>query len=107
VTLRALTELNETTVANAAGSISHIVSADVSHALLRNLTIGADVAFNDKRYKGAALAERSWIGALRSEYAFNRYLRVRGSYAYETLESSQPGASYNAHTFLVGLRVSP
>ena len=107
LTLRAATELNETTVAGAAGAVSHTLSADVSHALLRNLTLGAGLSFNDTQYKGAPINERTWVGALRSEYAFNRLLRVRGSYAYEKVDSSQAGASYNAHVFLLGLRLTP
>lgn len=105
VTLRAATELNETTVAAASGSIGHTVSADVAHALLRNLTLGAGVSFNDTRYKGASINERAWSGTLRAEYAFNRWLRVRGSYSYESLSSSQPGSSYDAHVVLLGLRL--
>ncbi|MDP2357875.1 MAG: outer membrane beta-barrel protein [Beijerinckiaceae bacterium] len=107
LTLRAATELNETTVAGASGAISHTLSADVSHALLRNLTLGAGLSFNDTQYKGAPITERTWVGALRSEYAFNRLLRMRGSYAYEKLDSSQAGASYNAHILLLGLRLTP
>lgn len=107
LTLRAATQLNETTVAGAAGAISHTLSADVSHALLRNFTIGAGLSFNDSNYKGAPITERTWVGTLRGEYAFNRYLRARGSYSYETLDSSQVGASYNAHVFLLGLRLNP
>ncbi len=107
LTLRAATELNETTVAGAAGAVSHTLSADVSHALLRNLTLGAGLSMNDTHYKGAPINERTWVGTLRSEYAFNRLLRVRGSYAYETVDSSQAGANYNAHVFLLGLRLTP
>ena len=94
-------------MAGAAGAVSHTLSADVSHALLRNLTLGAGLSFNDTQYKGAPINERTWVGALRSEYAFNRLLRVRGSYAYEKVDSSQAGASYNAHVFLLGLRLTP
>lgn len=107
VTARAATELNETTVAGASGSISHIVSVDVAHALLRNVTIGGGLAFTDTQYRGASIGERTWAGALRAEYAFNRYLRARGSYSYEKLNSSQPGASFDAHVFLLGMRVTP
>ncbi len=107
LTLRAATELNETTVAGAAGAVSHTLSADVSHALLRNLTLGAGLSMNDTQYKGAPIDERTWVASLRSEYAFNRLLRVRGSYAYEKLDSSQVSASYNAHVFLLGLRLNP
>lgn len=107
LTLRAATELNETTVAGASGAVSHTLSADVSHALLRNLTLGAGLSMNDTQYKGAPIDERTFVGSLRSEYAFNRFLRMRASYAYEKLDSSQAGASYNAHVFLLGLRLNP
>jgi hypothetical protein len=107
VTLRAGTEFNETTVANAAGSVSHRLSADVSHALMRNFTIGGGVAFADNSYKGVSIDERTWVGSLRAEYSLNRNFVVRGSYAHEKLTSSQPGAGYGAHIFLLGLRMQP
>ena len=107
LTLRAATELNETTVAGSSGAVSHTLSADVSHALLRNLTLGAGLSLNETQYKGAPIDERTFVGSLRSEYAFNRFLRMRASYAYEKLDSSQVGASYNAHVFLLGLRLNP
>ncbi len=107
LTLRALTQLNETTVAGSSGAISHTVSADVSHALFRNFTIGGGLAYNDTNYKGAPITERTWVGTLRGEYAFNRFLRARGSYSYEKLDSTQVGASFNAHVFLLGLRLNP
>lgn len=107
VTLRAATEFNETTIANASGAVSRRISADVSHALLRNLTLGAGVSFADTSYKGVSITERTWGGALRADYAFNRNLVLRGSYAHERLWSSQPGAGYGAHVFLLGLRIQP
>lgn len=107
VTLRAATQFNETTVAGASGSISRVAGADVSHALFRNFTVGAGLTYTDTRYDGAPIAERAWVGALRGEYAFTRYLRMRGSYAYEKLDSTQPGAGFDAHVFLLGLRLTP
>lgn len=107
VTARAATELNETTVQGASGSISHTVSVDVAHALFRHVTLGAGLAFTDTQYRGASIAEQTWAGALRAEYAFNRYLRARGSYSYEKFHSTQPGDGYNAHVFLLGMRVTP
>ena len=94
-------------MAGSSGAVSHTLSADVSHALLRNLTLGAGLLLNDTQYKGAPIDERTFVGSLRSEYAFNRFLRMRASYAYEKLDSSQAGASYNAHVFLLGLRLNP
>ncbi|MBX9759996.1 MAG: outer membrane beta-barrel protein [Beijerinckiaceae bacterium] len=107
VTLRAATEFNETTIANASGAVSRRLSADVSHALMRNLTLGAGVSFSDTAYKGVAITEQTLAGALRADYSFNRNLVLRGSYAHERLWSSQPGAGYGAHVFLLGLRIQP
>jgi hypothetical protein len=34
-------------------------------------------------------------------------MAVRGSYAFERLKVNTPGETYNAHTFLLGMRVTP
>ena len=105
VTLRGTTDFFETTLANASGVISRRGQIDVSHALLRNLTIGATASLTNNRYRGANISENFYVAGLKAEYSLTRSIVVKGSYTHERLKSSVPGADYTANVFLVGLRL--
>lgn len=107
LTVRAATEFGETTIANASGFLSRRASLDVAHALLRNFTLGAGVAFTDSDYRGVSLSEQTVTASLRADYNVNRNLALRGSFAHERLWSSQAGSGYGAQVFLLGLRLQP
>jgi hypothetical protein len=46
-------------------------------------------------------------GGVRLEYKFSRLVALRGSYLYENQRVNVPGSSYQAHTFLLGMRLTP
>jgi hypothetical protein len=105
VTLTAATNLNETTVAGASGAVSRTVSLAVSHALLRNLTLGAvgAIGFND--YNGVDVRETSYSATLKADYNLTRSIVVRGSFTHERLKSTAVGSDYTANVFLLGLKL--
>lgn len=105
VSLRGATTLAETTVANASGAVNRALTIDVSHALLRNLTLGAAGTFGVNEYKGVTLRENTFSGTLRAEYLLNRGVSVRGSFTHERLQSTNPGSDYTANVFLLGLKL--
>ena len=104
VSLRSSTTLNETTVANSAGAVNRSMTLDISHALLRNLTIGAVGVFGVNEYKGVNIRENTLSAGLKAEYKLNRSLSIRGSFTHERLNSTTPGSDYTANVFLLGLK---
>ena len=105
VTLRAATSANETTLANASGYISQRTSVEISHALLRNLTLGGIAQWQHDKYQGLALSQDTFTGTLKAEYALTRSIVVKGSFTHERLKSSVPGSDYTANVYLLGLRL--
>lgn len=105
VTLRGTTNFFETTLAGASGAISRTGSVEVSHALLRNLTIGMTASLTNNQYRGVSLNENYYTAGLKAEYSLTRSIVIKGSYTYERLKSSQLGADYTANVFLLGLRL--
>ncbi len=105
VTLRAATTANETTQLNSSGYISRRVSAEINHALLRNLTLGGIAQWQNDKYQGIALNQDTFTGTLKAEYALTRSVVVKGSFTHERLKSSVPGADYTANVYLLGLRL--
>jgi hypothetical protein len=105
VTLRGSTTLNETTVANASGSLTHTITGQISHDLLRNLTISAVGSYFTNDYQGASLNEKGYSAGVKLEYKITRSIAVRASYSHERLSSNSVGDDYTANVFLVGLRI--
>jgi len=105
LTLRAESTLNETTIANAAGSVTRRGSLTVSHALLRNLDLSATALWQNNDYRGISLTETIYEGRLQAAYSLTRSVVVKGSFNHTRLKSSRPGADYTANVFLLGLRL--
>jgi hypothetical protein len=104
VTLRGTTAFEETSVSNASGAVVRRLTLEVSHALLRNVTLTALGTFQDTRYRGVTLEEKYFNGTLRAEYNLTRTVAVRASYTFEHLKSTSVGSDYTANVFLLGLR---
>ncbi|MBL8588364.1 MAG: outer membrane beta-barrel protein [Methylobacteriaceae bacterium] len=105
ITLKASTDLAETNIANASGAIARKASIELSHALLRNLTLTGALALAETDYRGVDLRERSLAATLRADYALTRSIVVRGSFTHERLKSSAVNSDYTANAFLLGLRL--
>ncbi len=105
VTLRGATDINESTIPGASGSVSRRLSLDVAHTLRRNLTVGALGSVQTNTYQGVKLNENTYSGTLRADYTITKSLVVRGSFTHERLKSSNPGSDYTANIYLVGLRL--
>jgi hypothetical protein len=104
ITLRGTTSFDETSVSNASGAVVRRLTLEVSHALLRNVTLTALGTFQDTQYRGVTLEEKYFNGTLRAEYNLTRTVAVRASYTFEKLKSTSVGSDYTANVFLLGLR---
>lgn len=105
--LRAQSEIAETTIANSAGALAYRGTATLTHAFLRNFTATATLGVGKTEYDSVSRRETTLTGGMRLEYKFNRLMALRGSYAFEKTTVNAPGESYNAHTFMLGMRVTP
>jgi hypothetical protein len=105
--LRAQTEIAETTLANSPGAVVYRGNVTLTHAFLRNLTATANFGLSETDYQRVSRRELLLTGGLRLEYKFSRLVALRGSYLYENQRVNVPGSSYQAHTFLLGMRLTP
>lgn len=116
VKLRAGTSLNETTIPNASGALVRRVSGEISHALLRNVTITGTLGYQVSSYQGRNLSPASNFGSVginerllsvgvRADYNLTRTVVVRGSWQHERLKTTVPGADFTTNVFLLGLRL--
>jgi hypothetical protein len=102
--LRGTTRFDETNVSGASGAVVRRLTLEISHALLRNVTLTALGTFQDTQYRGITLDEKYFNGTLRAEYNLTRTVEVRASYTFEKVKSTSAGGDYTANVFLVGLR---
>jgi len=107
LTLRADSDVTETTVAGSSGARTYRATAALSHAFLRHLTGTATLGIARADYDGVTRTETTLNGGLRMEYKFNRSTALRGSYTFEKFHASTPGSNYISHAFMAGLRYTP
>lgn len=105
VTLKANSEIGETTLAGASGVFHRQASVTVDHAFRRWLigTVGASYGIED--YVGTGRRDDR-IGLLAGlTYYFNRYAALKGEFRHERLRSTVPGDDYTANIVMLGLRL--
>lgn len=105
LTLAAVTDLSETTVANSSGAISRVFSAKLAHALLRNLTLTGTASYQINQYQGVPLTEFVYSAGIGAEYNLTRSVVIRGSFTHARLSSNLAGDDYTSNVFLVGLKL--
>jgi hypothetical protein len=105
VTLRAGSEIAETSLTTSAGAVVHKAGVEIAHALRRNLTVTGAIEASHTDYQGAAVTEDRLAAALKLDWKINRSVVVRASASHERLQSSIPGNDYTANVYLLGLRL--
>ena len=113
MTLRGTTNVMETTVAGVSGAVARTIGGEISHALLRNLTITGGGAFTATDYKGVdytatpsgVINEKFYTAGVKAEYNLTRTVVIKASYKFERLKSTVAGSDYTANVFLLGLRL--
>lgn len=105
LTLKTSTALADTTNAGDSGAVSRSYTIDLSHALLRNLTLGATAGFATDVYAGAPLHDSSLSFGAHADYNITRDIVLRASANHTQFVSSAPGSNYIANVFMLGLRL--
>ena len=104
IRLRTQTILADTTTPGISGALQRSYTIDVSHALLRNLTLGAAVGFATNEYSGQGSHDQTLSYGLNAEYDLNRNVVLKASATRSQLTSSLPGSNYTDNVFMLGLR---
>lgn len=104
LSLLASTDLSETTVAYASGAVSYRVGGQITHQLLRNLTLTGTAAYQINQYEGVPITEHLYTLGVGVDYNLTRSIVIRGSFTRERLGSNTVNDDYTANVFLVGLK---
>lgn len=102
--LRGATEFEETTIAGSSGAVTRRLSAELSHAFLRNLTATANASYGRSDFQGVSRQDTTIRAGFGLEYAFTRNLVLRGSFSHDRTTSNVAGNNVNGNTFLLGVR---
>ena len=105
VTLKGSSAQDETSLTGSSGIWDTKVSLQIDHALLRNLNLTGNIAFQNNKYTGTSRADHITTGSLAATYALTRDVLLRGSYNYTHQSSSDPGSRYSDNVFLFGIKL--
>jgi hypothetical protein len=97
--------VNESTLTDVSGSFSRDVNVQVDHAFRRWLIGTAKLGYGQDDYVGEQRIDNRYFASIGATYKFNRDLWLKGELRHDWLNSSQPNASYQATSVLLGLRL--
>ena len=101
----AQTDLGESTVSGAGGTLVRSFGAEVRHAFRRNIVGSAGVRLAHAKYAGIDLAEQDVTTSLGVDYFLSREVSLFGRYAHIDYTSSSPNSDYGADEVRFGVRV--
>jgi hypothetical protein len=104
VKLRGATEFEETTIAGSSGAVTRRLSAELSHAFLRNLTATATASYGRSDFQGVTRQDDTIRAGLGLDYAFTRNIVLRGSFNHERTTSNVAGNNLSGNIWLFGVR---
>jgi hypothetical protein len=103
--LTAASEVYETIVAGASGQFSHDVALEVDHAFLRWLIGTAQVGYGTDNYVGSSLNDVRYFLSAGLIYKLTREVQIRGQVRQDWQFASEPGFTFTATSFLLGLHL--
>jgi hypothetical protein len=103
--LRGTTEFEETTQTGSSGSVTRRLSAELSHAFLRNLVFNAGASFSRGDFNGINRVDDTLRANLGFDYSVNRNLVLRASYGHERSTSNVAGNNISSNIWLFGARL--
>jgi hypothetical protein len=105
VTLRANSEIGETTLVGASAVFLRQASIAIDHAFRRWLIGSASITYGVEDYRGAGRRDER-LGLLAAlTYRLNRYAAIKGEARRERQNSSVPGQDFTANIVMLGLRL--
>jgi hypothetical protein len=105
VRLRGTTEFEETTQVGSSGSVTRRISAELSHAFLRNLVFTAGAGFGRADFNGINRKDDTLRANLGIDYSLNRNIVLRASYQHERTTSTAPGNNVSSNVWLFGTKL--
>jgi hypothetical protein len=105
VTLKANSEIGETTLPGAAGVFEREASITIDHAFRRWLIGSASVTYAIDDFRGAGRIDRQLMLTAGFTYHLSRYAALKGEFRRQNMRSNIPGENYTANIVMLGLRL--
>jgi hypothetical protein len=97
--------VNESVLTGVSGSFSRDVNVQVDHAFRRWLIATAKLGYGHDDYVGLGRLDDRYFAAIGATYKFTRDLWLKGELRHDWLNSTEANTSYQATSFLLGLRL--
>ncbi|GBD42667.1 hypothetical protein HRbin40_00122 [bacterium HR40] len=96
-------DVKETTVAGASGNFQKSFTIDVTHELLRNLLLDANLGFTRDDFEGTDRSDNTFAVGGGVSWLLNRNVAVDATYSFATRDSDIANADYTRHIVRVGV----
>ena len=103
--LTASSQVYETVLAGASGELSRDVNLEVDHAFRTWLIGSLRGGYGNDDYVGIPLSDNRWFASVGITYKFTREVQMNAQVRQDWQIATESGFSYNATSFLLGLRL--
>lgn len=94
-----------TTLAGSSGVLDTRTSVTVEHEIARDLIAAVEAGYATQDFRQTDREDTTTSLAVRVRYFVHRHVAFDAGWAYETRDSSAPGAAYDDTRFTLGLRI--
>ncbi len=106
LTLEAETEIEESDISDVSAEVKRTFSARVDHALRENVLLYGLARYTEEHFRNTTDKDRTYLGRVGLEYAYDKYLRFNLQYEYEQLVSDFDGDDFSSNRIVAGMKVS-
>lgn len=96
--------VEETIQLGASGYFATVYAASVDHELLRNLLVGATLAFENNDFQGIARDDDIYRAGVYGRYLMTRNLYLSAHYDHDRRDSNVAGADFTRNVFMLRLQ---
>ncbi len=105
IELRAGSELNETVIANSAGSVLRVAEIDIAHALRRHFAVLLGASFTSTDYQDVALDLEEITLRAGFDYYWAREVALSGRFEHSRTKAQLAQDNYSENQFRLGLKL--
>lgn len=98
-------QIDETTLAGSAGSLTRSAGLEVRHAIKRSLIASAGLQLAVSEYEGTPIKEHDWLTRAGLDYYVSRSLQLWARVEHTTFRSTEVGRDYNETEGRLGLTI--
>ncbi len=101
----AQSDVNETTIGNSSGALTHSFAVDLRHALRRHFILTGGLSYRVQNYIGSNVEDQEFAATMGGEYLLSRSTAIVARYQYTDFWTGNAQREYQENEARIGVRL--